>query len=97
MTHDDASRSVSDLTSLICHGAGAAIDIAISMGKRLAITKLADDLAKQTYTDKAFVYHIISKYVSARSDLYIKMGPGGGIALKPIEAPALDNAHICNN
>jgi hypothetical protein len=79
MTHDDASRSVSDLASLICHGAGQAIDVAISMGKRLPITILSDDLAKQTMTDKTFVYHIVSKYVKTRNDLTIKMGPFGGI------------------
>lgn len=83
LDHETAVRQVSELSSIIAAGAGILIDGAIAQGKRLPITKLSEDLANRLGSDKAFCYHVISKYIVARGDLYIKMGPNGGIDLKP--------------
>jgi hypothetical protein len=77
--HDAARIATLFIIDTICNDAGGFIADAILAGKRLPITKLSEDIGKDLGVDKVLCYHIISKYISARGDLRIKMGPRGGI------------------
>lgn len=83
-------REVGDLATLICRLAEEAIDGAVNNGNTIPITTLSHNIAHSflanggLQVDKTFVYHIVSAYFKRRDDLYMKMGPGGGIAKKPV-------------
>lgn len=83
MNHATAVSEVSDLTSSIANQAGIMIAAAVATGKRLPITTLSKDVGKQLDADHTFCYQVISRYMKIRGDLVIKMGPNGGIELRP--------------
>lgn len=93
MDHASASSSVAGTVAHICSRAGILIDGAVARGKRLPITKLSEELSAECETDKVFCYHIITKYISARGDLVVRMGPGGGITMKGKDAQDLHKEH----
>jgi hypothetical protein len=80
-SHTLAMHEVSSLVERVIQNACYSIDIANAEGKRLPITKLAENIATVLGSDKVFCYHIISKYIAARGNLRIKNGPNGGIEM----------------
>jgi hypothetical protein len=85
--HSAICVELTNLTSVIVDAAGKAIDEAVNAGHTLPITKLSESLATRfqlmgANVDKTLIYHLVSAYFKRRDDLYMKMGPGGGIAKK---------------
>jgi hypothetical protein len=82
MNHETAVANVSDIVRLISDRAGANIQAAIIAGTPLPVTLLSKKLGEELDVGEVLCYHVITKYMQARGDLKIKMGPRGGIVPK---------------